>query len=348
MEQQDVQLHPRQRAVYIMTFIIWFVYNLVQTSLIWWAGFSLEIAINDGILSATVLALSCLIISNALNYYIPSKRRYSYIVIWTLVLSTLAMIVIWYSLRYILTDVEYLTMIKKSFPIRFLFFTLLIGWVATINILYNIQLDFQENEKRKRDAEWFSREAELYNLRQQLQPHFLFNSLNSIIALIGNKPAEARNMTFQLSDFLRGTLRKDDQQLIPVQEEIEHVRLYLEIEKVRFGHRLDIQVDSPEEWDNFMLPPMITQPLVENAIKFGLYDTTGPVRVELKIMMMEGMLTITVSNPFDKQSRTPTKGTGFGLRGVQRRLFLLYGRTDLLETRQTDRIFTSILKIPQA
>src|SRR5690606_27683378 len=111
---------------------------------------------------------------------------------------------------------------------------------------------------------------ELYNLRQQLQPHFLFNSLNSIIALIGNQPDRAKEMVFQLSDFLRGTLRKDDQQLIPLAEEVDHLKLYLEIEKVRFGHRLEVKIEIPKEAMEKKLPAMIVQPLLENAIKYGL------------------------------------------------------------------------------
>src|SRR5690606_25682288 len=139
--------------------------------------------------------------------------------------------------------------------------------------IWNSQKNQNEQEKRRTDAEKLARDAELYNLRQQIQPHFLFNSLNSIVALIGRQPERAKEMVFQLSDFLRGTLRKDDQQLIPLQEEMEHLQLYSEIEKVRFGHRLDIHIDVPEEALKASLPAMIVQPLLENAIKYGLYDT---------------------------------------------------------------------------
>src|SRR5690606_10366277 len=207
--------------------------------------------------------------------------------------------------------------------------------------------EYKENEQRKADAERLAREAELYNLRQQLQPHFLFNSLNSIIALIGRKPEEARNMTFQLSDFLRGTLRKDDQQLIPFKDELDHLQLYLEIEKVRFGHRLETLVRYSDECLSMTLPAMIVQPLVENAIKFGLYDTTGNVTISIDGACRDQLLEIQVRNPYDSKNNNPRKGTGFGLSGVQRRLFLLFGRTDLLETNATKHIFTSIIRIPQ-
>src|SRR5690606_35869240 len=115
------------------------------------------------------------------------------------------------------------------------------------------------------------RSAELAKLRQQLQPHFLFNSLNSISALAGSKPEEARKMVHQLSEFLRGTLHKDEQTLVPFSDELRHLQLYLDIEKVRFGNRLKTEIDTHETCLNLKLPSLILQPVVENAIKFGLY-----------------------------------------------------------------------------
>src|SRR5690606_14447843 len=130
-------------------------------------------------------------------------------------------------------------------------------------------------EKRTKTAQELAREAELSKLRQQLQPHFLFNSLNSISALAGTRPEEARKMIHQLSDFFRSTLKKESQKLIPFSEELEHLTLYLEIEKVRFGHRLRTDVTCSNEALMYRIPPLLLQPIVENAIKFGLYDTLG-------------------------------------------------------------------------
>src|SRR6185436_1417225 len=123
-----------------------------------------------------------------------------------------------------------------------------------------------ERKQRKSDAEKLAREAELTGLRQQLQPHFLFNSLNSISALAGTKPEEARKMIQQLSDFLRGTLKKDDQQLVSLSEELQQLQLYLEIEKVRFGHRLRTEITNDERSLSLQLPSLLLQPIVENAI----------------------------------------------------------------------------------
>ncbi|MEO6849200.1 MAG: histidine kinase, partial [Mucilaginibacter sp.] len=166
-------------------------------------------------------------------------------------------------------------------------------------------------------------------------------------ALIGFKPDEARRMIHQLSDFLRGTLKKDDRQLVNLTEELAHLQLYLDIEKVRFGHRLKTEISCDERCETAVLPPMILQPIVENAIKFGLYDTTETVTVSIRAEIEDNYLHLMVQNPYDPKTARPRKGTGFGLSGVQRRLDLLFARTDLVETHADDNIFTTIIKIPQ-
>lgn len=219
--------------------------------------------------------------------------------------------------------------------------------MAMVSTLWYAYKDQRESEQRKTDIEKLAREAELNQLRQNLQPHFLFNSLNSIIALISIQPEEARKMIHQLADFLRGTLKKDNQQQVTLAEELEHLSLYLGIEKVRFGHRLLTSVDSDEICSQLLLPAMLLQPLVENAIKFGLYDTTGPVSIVITARCAEHHLQISVRNPFDAKTAQPLRGTGFGLSGVKRRLYLLFSRNDLLETSIEGNLFITTVKIPQ-
>jgi two-component system LytT family sensor kinase len=184
-------------------------------------------------------------------------------------------------------------------------------------------------------------------LRQQLQPHFLFNSLNSITALVGTKPEEARRMVQQLSDFLRGTLKKDDSQLVLLEDELHHLQLYLDIEKVRFGHRLQTKITHDEISLQKKLPSLLLQPVVENAIKFGLYDTTGETCISIGAKSVDDMLVLEIRNPFDPITSSSRQGTGFGLTSVQRRLYLLFSRNDLLTTAQHENIFTTTIKIPQ-
>lgn len=213
--------------------------------------------------------------------------------------------------------------------------------------MWNNLQEQKAQEKRRTDAEQLVKDAELARLRQQLQPHFLFNSLNSISALAGSKPNEARKMIQQLSDFLRGTLKKDDQQTVSLHEEIEHLKLYLEIEKVRFGHCLQVEINMECENKNVSLPPLLLQPIVENAIKFGLYDTIEDITISISCHFENNYLHIQIKNPFDSDTQQANEGTGFGLSSVQRRLFLLYARNDLMTTEKNNNQFITSLKIPQ-
>ena len=205
----------------------------------------------------------------------------------------------------------------------------------------NLDSRFQQQT----DASILLKEAELFKLRQQLQPHFLYNSLNSINALINIAPDRAQEMIGKLSDFLRSSVKRESEETLPITEELVYIQSYLAIESVRFGDRLQVHFEK-EYTDDAVIPPFLLQPILENAIKFGLYGRTGAVNITMHILLDGPLLTITVVNPYDPNTQPP-RGTGFGLEGVKRRLYLLYARTDLLETSSDNENFTTILKIPQ-
>jgi two-component system LytT family sensor kinase len=319
----------------------------LQTYIINSFGFDWYTAAFDGVISTILLAAACWLINNNLRYYQPGKGSYINILIWCIALAASCTAGSRYILPFLTKGTVYFSFMHQSLIIRFFTSFLAVGWMAMISMIWYSQQDQKENEKRKTEAEKLAKDAELYNLRQQLQPHFLFNSLNSINALIGFKPDEARRMIHQLSDFLRGTMRKDDQQQVTLSEELQHLNLYLEIEKVRFGHRLKTEISCDDTCSKCIMPAMLLQPLVENAIKFGLYDTTEDVVVSIRGDLEGNYLELIVQNPFDPKTSRPRQGTGFGLSGVQRRLYLLFGRNDLMETHANDNIFTTIIKIPQ-
>jgi LytS/YehU family sensor histidine kinase len=154
-------------------------------------------------------------------------------------------------------------------------------------------------------------------------------------------------MVQQLSDFLRGTIKKEETQWVTLQEELQYLQLYLDIEKVRFGNRLETEIDVADEIKELKLPALLLQPIVENAIKFGLYDTTGQTVIQLKAIKKDDHLVISVMNPFDPETSSPQQGTGFGLKSVKRRLYLLFGQTDLVSTIAKENIFTTTVQIPQ-
>lgn len=324
----------------------WWSWGFVQVIVFQRLGLSIKIAIYDSAITNLLLAGITLLIAVSLQYYTPQKNKYGYILVLCAVLSLLWLFISRAILFLIIAnESNYNIFFDQSKIIRLAVGFLMVGCMALISVLWKTLQDQQEIESRKAEADRLSKEAELNNLRQQLQPHFLFNSLNSINALIHSQPAAARTMIQQLSDFLRGTLKKEQSQWMSIEEELQHLQLYLEIEKVRFGHRLSTVVINNA--DGLKMPALLLQPVVENAIKFGLYDTTDDITIRIEASQEENNLLIKVSNPFDAETASPRKGTGFGLSSVQRRLYLLFGRNDLVKTEAVENIFTTTIKIPQ-
>lgn len=332
----------------IIFILVWLVLLADNAMVIHFFGMPWTAAIIDSAIGNTLLLLASLLVMNTLRFYLPRGTQYINIFSICLFLTILWLILTKLFLRLALSDYEgYSNLLQHSLSIRFSIAFLLLGCITLISILWYNQQEQKEKEERKTDAEKLAKEAELFKLRQQLQPHFLFNSLNSINALIGSRPVEARKMVQQLSDFLRGTIRKEETQWVTFQEELQYLQLYLDIEKVRFGNRLTTVIEMDENTEQLKLPTLLLQPIVENAIKFGLYDTTGETVIRLFAKKVEDDLIIRVENPFDPETSSPKQGIGFGLKSVQRRLYLLFARTDLLETIAKENIFTTIVKVPQ-
>jgi signal transduction histidine kinase len=329
--------------IYIGWWIIWMV---MQTLVLYNAELlTLDSAIKDAAITTCVLAFAGYIMITSMRFYHPRQILQ---LTWSIALAIGCVFLIrWIATQFLQQEEGYLEFLEKTLVLRGLFSWLMISIITIVSWVWFYIKEQQEIEGRKVTTENLAREAELSSLRQQLQPHFLFNSLNSISALIILKPEEARKMIQQLSDFLRGTIRKDDQQQISLEEEIKHLHLYLEIEKVRFGHRLRTEIVCQDASTRMLLPALLLQPLVENAIKFGLYDTIGEITIRLEAKASDNILSIRVENPFDPETSQSKPGTGFGLNSIQRRLYLLYGRNDLLSTHQNSNIFITELKIPQ-
>ncbi len=328
-------------------FVVWWIVWLgIEWYIIHYYGIGVSTALIDAAVHIALLVSTSMGIYNTIRFYSPTRGNLLYIRIW-------AFLHAWFITAlhgWILVQINplYDGFIDQAWPVRYVFSLIMIAISTVGTALFFYMVDEREKEARKDAAEKIARETELIQLRQQLQPHFLFNSLNSISALAGSKPEQARLMIQQLSDFLRGTLRKDEQQFICLTDELQHLGLYLEIEKVRFGHRLITVIDVGENCEQATIPYLLLQPIVENAIKFGLYDTTGEVVIQIQTYCSEQKLTITVSNPYDAETAQPRTGTGFGLSSVQRRLHLLFGRTDLLKTQTENNQFITTIYIPQA
>lgn len=244
-------------------------------------------------------------------------------------------------------EIHYLHFLNDSFYLRwFILFLILLTIVNQLWITKHLK-EQEQTVKRLIDKERELVRAEISGIQQQMRPHFLFNSLNSINALVKEEPEQAREMIFALSDFLRISLSKGNAELNTLKEELDYLNLYLSIEKVRFGHRLQINVHVDEHAESKLLPALILQPIVENAIKYGVYGNTGRLFINIEAGIEKEMLVLKVENPYDPNGISASKGTGFGLSSVKRKLELMFHRPDLIMIHKENNLFRITISIPQ-
>jgi hypothetical protein len=232
------------------------------------------------------------------------------------------------------------------------------GWVmyfAAGFVLYLLSLlahdvlvafeSVQAAARREAESRVLARDAELQMLRTQINPHFLFNSLNSISALTGFDPAAAREMTVDLAQFFRRTLALAERERIPLGEELQLCEHFLAIEKRRFGAKLDVQMRIAPDATACLLPPMTLQPLLENAIKHGIRQVDGGGTIAVDAVVRDGWLHVAVVNPV-AADEAPASGHGVGLRNIHERLAVLYGTRARITWLRGDTHFTIELTLP--
>ncbi|NJM25558.1 MAG: histidine kinase [Bacteroidia bacterium] len=304
-----------------------------------WYGFSWEIAVWDSAVSNFLIIGLSFTTIKAMTGNVPGGGKFWYGLALIFFLSWVWQWLTNESLSQLAYDnAAYLEFLKQAAPVRWSIGFLLIGGVTMSSYFYSLSQEKQKVMERQAATASMVREAELQKLQLQLQPHFLFNSLNSINALTMVQPEEARQMVQQLSDFLRLTMKRADEHWVELADEWAYLQQYLAIEKVRFGHRLEIASSFAPESQTWKIPTLILQPLVENAIKHGLYGTTGNIIIEVKAAVVHNTLEVTITNPFDPENQNPS-GSGFGLSGVRRRLYLLFARNDLVRASVDGQLF---------
>ncbi len=310
-------------------------------------GYEYTLALVDVAIHTFYLLLGFFLLENIFRFYTPQESNIFIFMVFPTVITVLVYFAGKYSLEFLLQNqVAYLRFLSEVDLVKaFVLFLLLLGYALILLFQSKIESQLQTMEREEQIVR-LAKEAELYQLRQQLQPHFLFNSLNSISSLLRKRPEEAREMVIQLSDFLRKTIRKDEQKWISVSEELAYLDLFVSIEKVRFGHRLKIDFDVKDDPKLCSMPQLLVQPLLENAIKHGLYGVLGEVVIALSFKFDAPYLIINIKNPYDPMAGQ-TVGEGFGLQSIKRRLYLLFGRHDLLHTQSNGEIFEVEMKIPQ-
>jgi hypothetical protein len=200
-------------------------------------------------------------------------------------------------------------------------------------------------ERRELELKLMAQEAELRMLRTQIDPHFLFNSLNSISALTAIDAGRARDMTLRLSEFFRHSLGLDAQRKVTLDDEVKLVEHFLAIEKVRFGARLAVDFDIEPGARACLLPPMILQPLVENAVKHGIGGMPDGGLVTIRAQRSGSLLKVAVENGVDPDS-VPRKGKGIGLPNVRQRLATCYGHEAGIGWSRKGEMFVVEMSIP--
>jgi two-component system, LytTR family, sensor histidine kinase AlgZ len=196
-----------------------------------------------------------------------------------------------------------------------------------------------------RQAAIDAREAELRALKAQVNPHFLFNCLNSITALTTSDPGRAREMCIRLADFLRNTLGLGERESVAWHEELDLAQAYLDVEQVRFGARLNVEVDVDEACADCLVPPLILQPLIENAVKHGIASLVGGGTIQVRSHVRDGWLEVSVENGFDPESPSPRR-SGLGLRNVRTRLERRFGPAGRLTASSKESRFRAEFAVP--
>ncbi len=229
-------------------------------------------------------------------------------------------------------------------------------WRAQIGILLyflitiiNYLLIYYQNYKQKilqeNELQLLIKNEELKSLKYQINPHFIFNSLNSIASLTITSPKSAREMTIKLSEYMRSVLAKKDLQLVPLKDELKNVLLYLDIEKIRFPNQFSFIKNIDKDSLDIKIPSMLIQPLFENAIKHGVYESIENVVIQFSTKLEKEYLKLEICNNYDPESFSKA-GTGTGLKNIRKRLKLFYNQEDLLVINDNKKTYQVTIFIP--
>jgi LytS/YehU family sensor histidine kinase len=280
-----------------------------------------------------------------------SQRTWHYCLITYLLLGCIV-VFIWLRSGYFILwllisgDSDYLYFLQASLWWKavegFLFYTL----AALIYRLYTFVIQLHEKANNEIRLTQLLKDGELNLLKSQINPHFLFNSLNSVNAMIIKNPLQAQKMLVALSDYLRYAVLSKNCVYASLQEEIENIERYLSIEKLRFGDKLVYAPHIDSDCLAIKIPAMLLQPLFENAIKHGVYESLDAVHITTVISKNTQLLHIAISNNYDPENPVKKKGSGTGLPNIKERLNLVYGTSAGMETKTENGRFTVMLSLP--
>ncbi len=309
------------------------------------------IGIIDSLIYNGLFALIAIALWFPIRYNNPDGKLNFRTIFFYLILGVIILL-LWFFLSYFILkllfpeEVDYFHSLNESFPVRLI--AGILFYLTTLLIYHLIIYGRALQEKRLNETRLnlLVKESELNVLRSQMNPHFLFNSLNSISSLTISDPEKAREMIIKLSDFLRYALKYEQKEKTSFEDELRNIELYLDIEKIRFGDKLVFEKKIGVKCLEAKVPNMILQPLVENAIKHGVYESTETVTINLTCSEIKDGFMISLKNNYDPDQKSPT-GSGLGLKNVSNRLFLIYNKAELLKVNKGTNTFEVILHIPQ-
>lgn len=346
--------HPvlQNRKRLIVWWLVWLFLVLGQSLLFYFAyGSFSNLGIIDSILSLLIYSGIALSLWYPFQFFNMSETRIM-VLISNLFASGAISVTLWVLItKFVMTIVlpeqnNYEAYWDATFPYRVGTGVFIYGLIILSYFLFISLTNLSEKNAKEARLESLVKETELKMLRSQINPHFLFNSLNSISSLTVTDPEKAREMVIKLSDFMRYTLSRKDEKPVSLQSELENLMLYLEIEKVRFGDKLTTEENIGSDCLDFKIPVMLLQPLYENAVKHGVYESTENVRIVTSALLRDGYIEILISNNYESDSAKSAKGTGTGLMNVSRRLELFYGSRASIKTSKENGIYQVKLIIP--
>jgi hypothetical protein len=317
--------------------VYWVAYTLLQ-------GMAVGLLIAAGIISrgSEVLLLEWILVKSTYGFLIASSVRPLFIRIHSMKWHPLRIGILLLGISISCTAVEMLlttqipflqehfspltatlsigtSVMVLGFYMDFFFLALWIGFYFSASLFF----DSVELNRRQQNSE-------LALLRNQMQPHFLFNALTAVMA-VSDDQEKVETLTQSLADYLRFSLSKSDEDQAPLEEELNALENYLQVEKIRFGTNLVCRIEADQETRSLKTPKHLVQPLLENAIKYGQQTSPMPLSILIQAQLAGGQLHLTVENtgswvePSSATSRGKDNGIGIGINNLRRRLDLIYG-----------------------
>ncbi len=340
------------RRYLLIYILIWVFISIIHIILLLYTQkFTFELVLVESLVSNFLLAFLGLVLLVSIFY---SNIRHQALL--TKIINHIILIIIFLGL-WVISDFlilgsffkenpGYLEYLGTTIPWRvgngFLFY----GMVIIAYYMLIFYQNFRDQTVKESELKTLVKESELSSLKSQINPHFIFNSLNSISSLTIISPERAREMVIKLSDFLRYSISHTDEQMTSLKDEMQNISRYLDIEKIRFGNRLEVIENTDKQCLEKRLPGLILQPLVENAVKYGVYESVDQATIEISTSCSEDALKVKIRNDYDPDF-VAKKGEGIGLKNIETRLGIIYKNENLMVINKSSNTFEVSIIFPQ-